>query len=39
MNVIVTISLALVIMTSYGIYLSFGPPSKKLEDSFEKHED
>jgi len=29
----------LVIMTGYGIYLSFGPPSKNLDDSFEEHED
>tara|TARA_B100001057_G_C22736273_1_gene905923 strand:+ start:143 stop:262 length:120 start_codon:yes stop_codon:yes gene_type:complete len=38
MNIIVIICLAMVIMTSYGIYLSFGPPSKDLDDSFEEHE-
>ena len=29
----------LVVITSYGIYTAFGPPSKELEDTFEKHED
>ena len=26
-------------LTSYGVYLSFGPPSKDLIDSFDEHED
>jgi len=30
--------MAMVIMTSYGIYLSFGPPSKLLDDTFDEHE-
>lgn len=25
--------------TGYSIYVSFGPPSKKLRDPFEEHED
>jgi PsbN protein len=25
--------------TGYSIYISFGPPSKKLRDPFEEHED
>ena len=37
MNLIVIIMLSLAILTSYGIYLSFGPPSKDLEDSFDEH--
>ena len=36
---IVVICLAVVAMTSYGVYMSFGPPSKNLTDSFEEHED
>jgi len=38
MSTIVFLCLALVGMTSYGIYMSFGPPSKELDDSFEEHE-
>ena len=36
---ITVISLSLVFLTGYGIYQAFGPPSKKLIDSFEEHED
>jgi len=25
--------------TGYSVYISFGPPSKKLRDPFEEHED
>jgi PsbN protein len=25
--------------TGYSVYVSFGPPSKKLRDPFEEHED
>jgi len=39
MNLIVIIVLSLTILTSYGIYMSFGPPSKNLTDSFDEHED
>ena len=35
---ITIISLFLISMTIYGIYLSFGPPSKKLDDIFDEHE-
>jgi PsbN protein len=28
-----------VAITAYGLYLSFGPPSKQLADPFEDHED
>ncbi len=38
MSIIVIIFLAMVVMTSYGIYISFGPPSKKLDDTFDEHE-
>ena len=36
---ITIISLSLVAMTTYGIYMAFGPPSKNLTDSFDEHED
>tara|TARA_B100000927_G_C16145609_1_gene341211 strand:- start:2 stop:115 length:114 start_codon:yes stop_codon:yes gene_type:complete len=36
---ITIISLSLVAMTLYGIYMAFGPPSKNLTDSFDEHED
>lgn len=36
---IIIIGLSVVAMTTYGIYLSFGPPSKELIDSFDEHED
>ncbi|WP_138502410.1 photosystem II reaction center protein PsbN [Nostoc sp. PA-18-2419] len=29
----------LITITVYGIYTSFGPPSKQLSDPFEDHED
>ncbi|MDZ8184435.1 MAG: photosystem II reaction center protein PsbN [Nostoc sp. ChiSLP02] len=29
----------LIAITAYGIYTSFGPPSKELGDPFEDHED
>ncbi len=36
---IAVIGLTVVVMTAYGVYMSFGPPSKNLTDSFEEHED
>jgi PsbN protein len=38
---VLSISLAafLIAFTGYGIYISFGPPSKDLDDPFEDHED
>lgn len=35
---IATISAIVAVMTAYGIYLSFGPPSKQLDDSFDEHD-
>nr|YP_009774548.1 N protein of photosystem II [Aphanochaete elegans]QJA13739.1 N protein of photosystem II [Aphanochaete elegans] len=26
-------------ITAYSIYMGFGPPSKRLRDPFEEHED
>jgi PsbN protein len=38
---VLSISLAAIVVavTAYGLYLSFGPPSKQLADPFEDHED
>nr|AJM90185.1 photosystem II reaction center N protein [Hemichloris antarctica] len=35
----VFLSSLLVSITSYSIYVGFGPPSKLLRDPFEEHED
>tara|TARA_B100000925_G_scaffold123519_1_gene91779 strand:+ start:1576 stop:1689 length:114 start_codon:yes stop_codon:yes gene_type:complete len=35
---ITAITAALFLMTSYGIWLAFGPPSKQLDDTFDDHE-
>ena len=39
MTVAFTIAATLAGLTSYGIYVAFGPPSKKLTDSFDEHDD
>ncbi|AGY57307.1 photosystem II reaction center protein PsbN [Gloeobacter kilaueensis] len=36
---VVGILVALVLVTALSIYTAFGPPSKKLADPFEMHED
>jgi PsbN protein len=35
----ISVGVALVAITGYAIYISFGPPSKQLADPFEDHED
>ncbi|MEB3356108.1 MAG: photosystem II reaction center protein PsbN [Synechococcales bacterium] len=35
----ISIAIALVAVTGFAIYTSFGPPSKELSDPFEDHED
>lgn len=35
----ISIAAAVVAITAYAIYTSFGPPSKELSDPFEDHED
>ncbi|WP_414529230.1 photosystem II reaction center protein PsbN [Nodularia chucula] len=35
----ISVGVALVAVTAYAIYISFGPPSKQLADPFEDHED
>ena len=39
MTTVFSLMIVLVGLTSYGIWLSFGPPSKELEDTFEHHDD
>ncbi|BAC90942.1 photosystem II reaction center protein PsbN [Gloeobacter violaceus] len=36
---VVGILVALVLITAFAVYTAFGPPSKKLADPFEMHED
>jgi PsbN protein len=35
----ISIGAVVVAVTAYGVYISFGPPSKALSDPFEDHED
>ncbi|ALF53488.1 MAG: photosystem II reaction center protein PsbN [Nostoc sp. TH1S01] len=35
----ISVGAILVAVTAYGIYTSFGPPSKELADPFDDHED
>ena len=30
---------SIVVLTGYGIYMAFGPPSKELDDPFDDHDD
>ncbi|MGF1514179.1 MAG: photosystem II reaction center protein PsbN [Elainellaceae cyanobacterium] len=35
----ISIAMALLGVTAYALYTSFGPPSEELSDPFEDHED
>jgi PsbN protein len=35
----VSITVVVMALTGYSIYIAFGPPSKELDDPFEDHED
>lgn len=35
----ISIAAMLIGVTGYGIYTSFGPPSKVLDDPFDEHDD
>ncbi len=35
----ISVAAVLVAITSYSVYMSFGPPSKQLADPFDDHED
>jgi PsbN protein len=34
-----SVALAVLALTGFGIYTAFGPPSKRLTDPFDDHED
>ena len=38
-SLIILILVGLLGITSIGAFLSFGPPSKKLDDPFDDHDD
>lgn len=33
------IGVVTLLLTAYGVVMAFGPPSKKLEDPFDNHDD
>jgi len=35
----ISVAVAVIVITGWGIYISFGPPSKELADPYEDHED
>lgn len=35
----ISVAIAVIAITGWGIYISFGPPSKELADPYEDHED
>jgi PsbN protein len=35
----ISICAALIAITGFGVYISFGPPSKELKDPFDDHDD
>lgn len=39
LSVALTVLAVLMALTGFGIYTAFGPPSKKLTDPFDEHED
>ena len=36
---IISLAIAVVAVTAFSVYTSFGPPSAELSDPFEDHED
>ncbi|MEB3303457.1 MAG: photosystem II reaction center protein PsbN [Cyanobium sp.] len=38
-SVALTVLVVLLALTGFGIYQAFGPPSKRLTDPFDDHED
>tara|TARA_Y100001968_G_scaffold98016_1_gene87965 strand:- start:7966 stop:8106 length:141 start_codon:yes stop_codon:yes gene_type:complete len=38
-SLIVIILIGLVALTGFGVYLSFGPPARKLEEPWDRQED
>jgi PsbN protein len=39
LSIALTVLVALLALTGFGVYLAFGPPSKGLTDPFDDHED
>ncbi|MCF8133603.1 MAG: photosystem II reaction center protein PsbN [Prochlorococcaceae cyanobacterium] len=39
LTVAITMLVALLGLTGFGIYTAFGPPSRRLSDPFDDHED
>jgi PsbN protein len=39
LSVALAVLAVLLALTGFGIYTAFGPPSKRLADPFEDHED
>ena len=38
-SVAITLATVLFALTGFGVYTAFGPPSKRLTDPFDDHED
>lgn len=39
MQIGIALAAAIVLMTGFAVYTSFGPPSKQLADPFDDHDD
>jgi PsbN protein len=39
LSVAITVLVALLALTGFGVYTAFGPPSKGLADPFDDHDD
>ena len=39
LSVAITVLVVLLALTGFGIYTAFGPPSKRLSDPFDDHDD
>ncbi len=39
LSIAITVLVALLALTGFGVYLAFGPPSKGLTDPFDDHDD
>ena len=39
LSVAIAVLTALLGLTGFGVYTAFGPPSKRLDDPFDDHED
>mgnify|MGYP001242366751 FL=1 len=39
LSISIAVLTALLALTGFGIYTAFGPPSRKLDDPFDDHDD